>query len=312
MNKLVVNHLEKLFVTSDAATIVQELEVVHPAARMLSRAAAMQVQEVGDGSNLVVSFGGELLAQAEHLLRIGVHPSEIVEGYKRASESAFAMLEGMAAFTLDNPRDKAALTRALVPVLASKQSGYEDLLAGLVADACLSVMPPAGKKASLSVDNVRVTKLMGGTMSDSQIIKGVVVQRDAEGSVKSVEKAKVAVFACGIEAAATETKGTVVIHNAEELKAYNKGEERMMEDAVRAIADSGAKVIVAGGGISEIAMHFIEKVRQRESERGGVAAAGLSPSSPPSPLPPPSPPRSTACWPCASPPSLSCAACARR
>jgi T-complex protein 1 subunit theta len=80
MNKLVVNHLEKLFVTSDAATIVQELEVVHPAAKMLAKAAAMQVQEVGDGSNLVVTLAGELLTQAEGLLRIGVHPSEIVEG----------------------------------------------------------------------------------------------------------------------------------------------------------------------------------------------------------------------------------------
>jgi T-complex protein 1 subunit theta len=212
MNKLVVNHLEKLFVTSDAATIVEELEVVHPAAKMLARAAQMQIQEVGDGSNFVVSFAGELLQQAEHLLRIGVHPSEIVEGYKKAAEICNAALEQMVCHTLDNPRDKQALAQVLRPVLASKQFGYEDMLANLVADACLAVMPPAsgGKKASVTVDNVRVCKLIGGTVADSQIIRGVVVTKDAEGSIKHAAKAKIAVFGCSIEASSTETKGTVV------------------------------------------------------------------------------------------------------
>ena len=201
MNKLVVNHLEKLYITSDAATIVDELEVVHPAAKMLARAAQMQVQEVGDGSNFVITFAGELLGQAEGLLRIGVHPSEIVEGYKRAGEKAAAELETMGVRSLDDPRDKAALSvrrgvergggrcchwalelhlrrrrpllpplqRALEPVVAAKHMGYETLLAGLVADAVLAVLPPASKKASLSVDNVRVAKLIGGTVADSQV-----------------------------------------------------------------------------------------------------------------------------------------------
>ena len=102
-------------------------------------------------------------------------------------------------------------------------------------------MPAAPKAASVSVDNVRVTKLIGGTLSDSQIVRGVVVQRDAEGAVKHVEKAKIAVFGCSIEAASSETKGTVVIHNAEELMSYNKGEERMMEESIRAISEAGAK-----------------------------------------------------------------------
>jgi T-complex protein 1 subunit theta len=241
MNKLVVNHLEKLFITSDAATIVEELEIAHPAAKMLARAASMQVQEVGDGGNFVVTFAGELLSQAESLLRIGVHPSEIVEGYKKAMERASTVLEGLVCFTLRDARERPALVRALEPVLAAKHHGYESLLAGLVADACLSVMPSAPKPASVSVDNVRVTKLIGGTLSDSQIVRGVVVQRDAEGAVKHVEKAKIAVFGCSIEAASSETKGTVVIHNAEELMSYNKGEERMMEESIRAISEAGAK-----------------------------------------------------------------------
>ena len=109
MNKLVVNHLEKLFLTSDAATIVEELEVVHPAAKMVARAAFEQVKEVGDGSNLVISLAGELLTQAESLLRIGVHPSEIISGYKSASDRCVLELETMAKVTIDDMHDKAAL-----------------------------------------------------------------------------------------------------------------------------------------------------------------------------------------------------------
>ena len=295
MNKLVVNHLEKLFITSDAATIVEELEIAHPAAKMLARAASMQVQEVGDGGNFVVTFAGELLSQAESLLRIGVHPSEIVEGYKKAMERASTVLESLVCFTLRDARDRPALVRALEPVLAAKHHGYESLLAGLVADACLSVMPSAPKPAGVSVDNVRVTKLIGGTLSDSQIVRGVVVQRDAEGAVKHVEKAKIAVFGCSIEAASSETKGTVVIHNAEELMSYNKGEERMMEESIRAISEAGAK--------GERSARLSRCASCVCAERGALTAHSLPPraqSSWPAAASRRSPctsSRSTACWP---------------
>ena len=299
MNKLVVNHLEKIFVTSDAATIVQELEVAHPAARMITMAAKMQEQEFGDGTNLVLTMAGELLSQAESLLRLGVHPSEIIEGYGKAADATYKMLDELVVSTLENPRDLAALKAAIVPVIGSKIGGYEELLAGLVAEAihvrltlrgtlaasqrpptesCLphpvvalvrhhhyrryhaqAVFPPPPKKPSVTVDNVRVAKLIGGAASDSQVVRGVVVQRDSEGSVKQVTDAKIVVFGCSIEAAATETRGTVIIKNADDLMSYNKGEERMIEEAIKGVAATGAKVVVAGGAISEIALHFLEK-----------------------------------------------------
>jgi len=106
-----------------------------------------------------------------------------------------------------------------------------------VADAVLSTLPPPSKPASVTVDNVRVAKLVGGSPLDSQVVRGVVIQRDTDGSIKHAEKAKVAVFGCSIEASSSETKGVVVIKNAEELKAYNKGEERMMEETIKGIAD---------------------------------------------------------------------------
>ena len=160
---------------------------------------------------------------------------------------------------MDDVRDRAQLISVLKPVIASKQSGYESLLAGLVADAVLGIMPAAPKAPSVNVDNVRVAKLIGGTVSDSAIVKGVVVQRDAEGSIKRAEKAVVAVFGCSIEAASTETRGTVVIKSAAELKSYNRSEEALMEETIRGIAEAGVKVVVVGGAISEIAMHYLEK-----------------------------------------------------
>jgi len=255
----VINHLDRTFVTADAATVCTELEVAHPAAKMMVLATKMQEQEMGDATNLVVTIAGELLNQAEELLRTGVHPSEIVSGYKKASAAALEALEGMAAFTVPDMRDEAALTAALRPVVAAKQHGYEDVIAPLVARAVITAMPQAPKAASVNVDSVRVTQLVGGTLSDSAVVNGAVVQRDTEGSVKAVTDAKIAIFSCGIEATEAETKGTVVIKNAEQLKDYSKGEEASMETAIKSIADSGAKVVVAGGSISEIAAHFLEK-----------------------------------------------------
>ena len=149
--------------------------------------------------------------------------------------------------TIEDPRDVAQLAIPLKSVIASKQYGFEDFLAPLVAEACIAVMPE-GRNA-VNVDNVRVCKIVGCTMSDSQVVKGVVVERDSLGSVKHVENAKVAVFGCGIEAGSTETKGNVVLKNATDLRNYTEGEEKSMEDAIAAIAASGANVVIASGAI---------------------------------------------------------------
>lgn len=190
-----------------------------------------------------------------------MHPSDIVSGFKKAGEHVLSLLADKVVTTVseEEVRDRTKLARVLRAVLAAKQHGHEDILAPLVAEACINVMPPAPKRPSINMDNVRVAKIIGGTVRDSQVVRGMVVHRDAEGTIKHVEAGKVAVFGIGLEASSTETKGTVVIHNAEELKSYNKSEEKMMEDVIKAIADAGVKVIVAGGAISEIALHFIEK-----------------------------------------------------
>lgn len=259
MNKLVVNHLGKLFVTSDAATILRELEVEHPAAKMLVMASEMQEKEVGDATNFCCTFAGELLSQAENLLKMGIHPSEVVLGYKHATEKVQELLPSLSCYTVTDPRDMTQMTTALKSVIAAKQFGYEDLLAPIVARACVNVMAPAPKRAFVNVDNVRVCKIVGGSIGDCNVVSGVVVQKSVEGSVERAETAKIAVFGCAMEAASTETKGTVVIKSADELKMFNKKEEALMEEAIKGIADAGAKVVVVGGSISEVAQHYLNK-----------------------------------------------------
>jgi len=257
MNKMVVDKHDKLFVTNDAATITRELEVIHPAAKMLVAAAQLQEQEFGDNTNLVIAFCGELLVQAEALIRMGLHPSEIVAGYTKAGAKALEMLEELVCVKFEDPRNVEEATRLLKATIAAKQYGYEDELSAIIAKACIQIMP---KDAThFNADHVRVTKILGGGVLDTKLYKGFVMARGADGTIKHVTSAKIAVFAMGIEVPKTETKATVVLKSASDLLDYSKGEEAAMEEIIKQISESGAKVIVSGGSIGEMAMHFIER-----------------------------------------------------
>jgi len=164
MNKMVINHLEKLFVTNDAATIVGELEVQHPAAKLLVMASNMQEVEVGDGTNLVVVLAGELLSQAEELLKSGLHVSEIIGGYKAAEAKALASIDSLVTHTSPAAvlHDAPQLASALRSVIASKQWGNEELFAAKIAEACTIAMPADPTK--FNPDNIRVAKILGSSV----------------------------------------------------------------------------------------------------------------------------------------------------
>eukprot|EP01135_Chromosphaera_perkinsii_P011413 Nk52_evm58s2391 gene=Nk52_evmTU58s2391 len=262
MNKMVINHLEKLFVTSDAATIVRELEIQHPAAKMVVLASQMQEQEMGDGSNFVIILGGELLAKAEALLIMGLHPSEIVAGYEKASLKALEWVdEKMACGQLTDPRNKALVCEGIRTAIAAKQYGFEDFLAPLVTEACMNALPAKNPK-NFNVDNIRVAKILGSGVLQSSLVKGMVFGRDSEStSITRVTKAKVAIFTCGVDIARTETKGTVLLKTADELKNFSTGEEELLEKQVKEIAEGGARVVVTGGGIGDLCLHFLEKYK---------------------------------------------------
>ncbi|GAB4851461.1 T-complex protein 1 subunit theta [Ancistrocladus abbreviatus] len=293
LNKMVINHLDKLFVTNDAATIVNELEVQHPAAKILVLAGKAQQEEIGDGANLTISFAGELLQNAEELIRMGLHPSEIISGYTKAINKTVGILEELVEKDSEkmDVRNKDEVIKRMKAAVASKQFGQEDVLCDLIADACIQVCPK--NPANFNVDNVRVAKLLGGGLHNSTVVRGMVLKGDTVGSVKRVEKAKVVVFASGLDTTATETKGTVLIHSAEQLESYAKTEEAKVEELIKAVADSGAKVVVSGGSVGEMALHFCERyklmvlklsskfeLRRFCRTTGAVALLKLSPPSP--------------------------------
>uniref|UniRef100_A0A673YTP6 T-complex protein 1 subunit theta n=1 Tax=Salmo trutta TaxID=8032 RepID=A0A673YTP6_SALTR len=256
MNKMVINHLEKLFVTNDAATILRELEVQHPAAKMVVMASHMQEQEVGDGTNFVLVFAGALLELAEELLRMGLSVSEVIEGYELAMKKSLELLPECVCASAKNLHDVEEATAMIRPAVMSKQYGNEDFLANLIAQACVSIFPESG---NFSVDNVRVCKILGCGLTSSSVLHGMVFKKETEGDVTSIKDAKIAVFSCPFDCMVTETKGTVLINNAEELLNFSKGEEDMMEAQVKSIAEAGANVVVTGGKVADMALHYANK-----------------------------------------------------
>ena len=247
-----------MILTSDAATILRELEVVHPAAKLLVMASQQQEAEMGDATNMVIVLAGELLKKAEELLRMGLKTSDIVSGYEKAQNYALKVLKDLEVDTVSDVRSSEELTKALRTVVASKQSGSEDILSPLIAEAVEAVMPK--NPVNFNVDNIRVVKIMGGDLSSSRVVKGMVFGREPDGVVKKAKKAKVGVFSCPIDTSQTETKGTVLLKNAKEMLDFSKGEEDQLETAIKELYDTGLRVVVAGSTIGELALHYLNRM----------------------------------------------------
>ncbi|XP_064627629.1 T-complex protein 1 subunit theta-like [Lineus longissimus] len=255
-NKMVINHLEKLFVTNDAATILRELEVQHPAAKMLVMASQQQEQECGDGTNFVLVFAGALLEEAEQLIRMGLSVTEVIEGYELACQKALEVLPELECGKLKDLRDREEVKKAIRASVMSKQYGNEDFLADIISQASVSVLP---EKGFFNVDNVRVSKIVGAGIHQSEVIQGMVFKRIIESDINKVDNVKIAVYSCPLDSMQTETKGTVLIKTGQELLDFSKGEENLMEEQIKAIADTGVNLIVTGGKVGELALHYANK-----------------------------------------------------
>lgn len=274
--KLIVNHIGKMTVTSDCASILREVEVEHPAAKLLELAVQQQEKECGDGTNLALTFAGELLTQTMELMKnMGWrHKSDIMEGFHLASNKLLKDLlvsnkdgdnSGCVVSTLSHPASspEALLElkeKVLKSVLGSKQYGSEDILSDLIVQACQIVLNDNDTSTVLQPSSIRTVKIIGGNISQSACVQGFVAQRGVETTRTASEKnVKIVVYASGVEASSTEAKGTVLMKTAEDLKNYNRTEETKMEEIIQGIAESGVKVVVTGGTISDMALHFIEK-----------------------------------------------------
>jgi len=223
---------------------------------MVVMAAHQQEEEAGDGTNGVVMLCSAILSEAEYLLRMGLAVPEVVSGLRTALQYAQEQLESLVVHSVDleQLRNAEAVATAIKASVMSKQYGHEDFIADLVAKACVSTLPVDAIR--FNVDDIRVCKILGSTMENSRIIPGMVFKRYVDSEIKNVSGAKIAMFNCPLDNLQTETKGTVLLKSAEELKSFTKGEENILRNAVKSIKDSGAQVVVCGGKISDLGLDY--------------------------------------------------------
>ena len=256
--KYIINMHDKLFLTKDTNVMANELEINHPAVNVLVDALKAQSQEQGDGTNFVVTFGGELMKYASKLVTEGLEIAAISEGFEKAYNKTMELLDKAETYKVSDVTNLEDATKFIKPVIGSKLvHGQEEFLAPLVAQACINVVPK--EKEKFDVDNVRVAKILGGNLMKSEVIKGMLVVRKTEGSVISCEKCNVGVYNCEFTTKGAETNDQVVFKTADELLNYTKSEEEHMEKIIKEIVDSGVKCVITGGAISNLAIHYLDK-----------------------------------------------------
>ena len=256
--KYIINMHDKLYLTKDTNVMAEQLEINHPAVNVLVDALKAQSSEQGDGTNFVVTFGGELMKYAAKLITEGLKVADVSEGYEKAYNKAMELLDKAEKHKIKDINNLEEVTKFIKPVIGSKLvHGQEDFLAPLVAQACINVVPK--EKEKFDVDNVRVAKILGGNLMKSEVIKGMLVVRKTEGSVISCENCNVAVYNCEFTTKGAETNDQVVFKTADELLNYTKSEEEHMESVIKEIVDSGVKCVITGGSISNLAIHYLDK-----------------------------------------------------
>jgi len=217
---------------------------------------------MGDGSNYVCMIGGELLNLAQDLIYQGLHPQDIISGYTMAAQKVTEVSKNFVVHGIDTDElvnvDK--LAQVIKTPISTKQYGFENELSKLVAEACVAVMPK--NTFNFAVDNVRVMKVLGGSIHQSYVVRGMVfpqVPISQSPSLCDIADAKIAIFTCPIDAAHTDTKGSALLSNAQELMDFNQDEEKQIEKYILDIKSSGVNVVVTGGTVSDLAAHYLEK-----------------------------------------------------
>jgi len=262
MDKMLVDSFGDVTITSDGRTILDEMDVQHPAAKMMVEVAKTQDNEVGDGTTTVVVLSGELLGKAEELIEKNVHPTIIIDGYKKAAEKALEILDQIA-LKID-PTDKEFLMKVAMTSMASKLvAEHREYLAKLAVEAILQVAEKTEEGYRIDVDDVKVEKKPGESLTDTKLIKGIVIDKEVvhPGMPKRIENAKIALLNCPLEIEKTEFDAKINIDSPEQMEAFLKEEERMLQEMVDKIAAVGANVVICQKGIDDAAQHFLARKR---------------------------------------------------
>jgi len=260
MDKMLVSGLGDVVITNDGATIMKELDVQHPAAKMLVEVAKSQDNEVGDGTTTAVVLTGELLSKAEKLLDQEVHPTVIVEGYKKASEKALEILQDLA-ITIEPDDEKTLLRVAMTSMGTKAQSESRDHFARLAVSAVSQVKEDRDGKTVADIDRIKVLKKKGESMDQSELVRGIVVDKEISHPQmpKQVKNAKIALLNAKIEIEKTEFDAKININSPDQMKQFLDEEETMLREMTNKVAGSGANVIFCEKGIDDLALHFLAK-----------------------------------------------------
>jgi len=283
MDKMLIDSLGDITITNDGAAILGEIDVEHPAAKMMVEVAKTQDDMVGDGTTTAVILAGELLRRAEELLDQNIHPTVIVSGYRKAAQKSMEILDKIG--TLVDLEDRETLKRVAMTSMASKAVGVaREHLAEIAIDAVKQIMEQRGERRLADIDNVQIVKKEGKSLYDTQLVRGIIVDKEVvhAGMPKRIENAKVALLDCALEVEKTEFSAEIRIREPTQMKAFLDQETRMLRDMVEKIKASGAQVLFCQKGIDDLAQHFLAKegilaarrVKQSDMEKLARATGG--------------------------------------
>ena len=265
MDKMIVDTFGDITVTNDGVTILKEMDVQHPAAKLIVETAKAQDAEVGDGTTSVVVLAGSLLEKAEPLLDDNIHPSIIIEGYKKAMEKALEELDKIAVKV--DPKDREYMKKLVSTTLSSKFIGQEaeeikEKLLNMIIDAAYTVAEeqPDGT-LRMSLDDIKIEKKKGGSLLDSQLVQGIVLDKEVvhPGMPKRVENAKILVLDAPLEVEKPDITAKINITDPRQIEAFLEEQTRILKEMVDKIAESGANVVITQKGIDDVAAHFLAK-----------------------------------------------------
>ncbi|MDI6887239.1 MAG: thermosome subunit beta [Candidatus Thermoplasmatota archaeon] len=260
MDKMLVDSMGDIVITNDGVTILKEIDVEHPAAKMLVEVARTQDQECGDGTTTAVIIAGELLKKAEELLAQNIHPTVIASGYRLASQKVCEILDKLAEKV--SSKDVETLKNiAITSIMSKSASAVRAKLANLAVEAVLKIIGKRAGKLVADIDNVLVVKKHGGSMEDTQIIDGIIIDKEiAHGNMpKRVEKAKIALLDSALEIKKTEIDSSIKITSPEQLQAFLKQEQETLKKMVDTIKASGANTVICQKGIDDLAQYYLAK-----------------------------------------------------
>jgi thermosome len=260
MDKMLVDSFGDVTITSDGRTILDEMDIQHPAAKMLVEVAKTQDNEAGDGTTSAVIIAGELLNKAEELIDKNIHPTIIIDGYKKAAEKALETLEKLA-IPVDLKKQE-YLKKVAITAMASKLvAEYKEYLADIAVKAMMEVAEKQDGTYKVDVEDVRVEKKTGESIGDTSLVNGIVLDKEVahSGMPKRVEKAKIALLDTALEIEKTEFDAKINIESPDQIEAFLKQEETMLKDMTDRIVAAGANVVICQKGIDDMVQHFLAR-----------------------------------------------------